>query len=80
MKYKSIVKDITESEYIAHFRYEHDLTASYITLYNLIKVFKRIGPEGIAALNRHWKLINVVFIPYLLKDHQILMVFQIQHI
>jgi hypothetical protein len=68
MKYKDIVDSIKESEYIAHFRYEHDLIVSYITLYNLIDAFKRIGPEGIAALNRHWKLINMVFIPYLLKN------------
>ena len=68
MKYKEIVNNIAESEYIAHFKYEHDLTASYITLYNLIEAFKKVGPEGIAALNRHWKLIKVVFIPYLLKE------------
>lgn len=69
MKYKEIVNKITESEYIAHFRYEHDLTASYITLYNLIESFKKIGPEGIAALNRHWKQIKILLIPYLLKEN-----------
>jgi hypothetical protein len=68
MKYKKIVQDITENEYITHFRYEHDLTVSYITLYNLIEAFKKIGPEGIAALNRHGRLIDKVFIPYLLNN------------
>jgi hypothetical protein len=68
MKYKKIIQDITENDYITHFRYEHDLTVSYITVYNLIEAFKKIGPEGIAALNRHWRLIDKVFMPYLLKN------------
>lgn len=68
MQYKEIVQSITENEYIAHFRYEHNIIASYITVYNLMEVFKKIGLEGIAALRKHWKLINILFIPYLLKE------------
>jgi hypothetical protein len=30
--------------------------------------FKKIGLEGIAALRRHWRIINKEFIPYILKD------------
>ena len=69
IKYKDIIQNITENEYVMHFRSEHNIIVTYITLYNLIDAFKKIGPEGIAALNRHWRLINIKFIPYLLKNY-----------
>ncbi len=68
MNYKDIVQDITVSEYISHFRYSHDIIPTYITIYNLLYTFKKIGLEGIAALRRHWRIINKEFIPYILKD------------
>jgi len=69
MQYKEIVNSITENEYVKHFRYEHNIITSYITLHNLIEAFKKIGLEGIAALKKHWRLINIVLIPYLLKEN-----------
>jgi len=69
MQYKEIVNSITENEYVRHFRYEHNIITSYITLYNLIEAFKKIGIESIAALRKHWKLINIVLIPYLLEEN-----------
>ncbi len=70
MQYKEIVQSIKEREYISHFRYEHNLIASYITIYNIIEAFKKIGLEGIASLKKHWRLIDIAFIPYLLKENE----------
>jgi hypothetical protein len=71
MKYKDIVESITINDYISHFKYSHDIVPTYITLYNLLDVIKKIGLDGIAALRRHWVIINKEFIPYLLKNLKI---------
>ena len=68
MNYKDIVQNITISEYTSHFKYSHDIVPTYITIYNLLYTFKKIGLEGIAALRRHWRIISKEFIPYILKD------------
>ena len=68
MNHKDIVQDISVSEYTSHFKYSHDIVPTYITIYNLLDTFKKIGLEGIAALRRHWRIINKEFIPYILKN------------
>jgi hypothetical protein len=68
MNYKDIIQNITISEYTSHFRYSHNIIPTYITIYNLLDTFKKIGLEGIVALRRHWRTIDKEFIPYILKD------------
>jgi hypothetical protein len=68
MNYKDIVQDIAISEYTSHFKYSHNIVPTYITIYNLLSTFKKIGLEGIVALRRHWRTINKEFVPYILKD------------
>ena len=68
MNYKDIIQNISISEYTSHFRYSHDIIPTYITIYNLLYIFKKIGLGGLIALRRHWRIINKEFIPYILKD------------
>jgi len=67
MNYKDIIKDITLNDYTAYVRQNFGIAASYITLYNLIESYKKIGLNGLEALRRHWTIINKEFIPYILK-------------
>ena len=68
MKYKDIVQKINTNKYVYHFRNSHGFTISNIIIYHLLNIFNKIGLEGIAALKRHWTVINQKFIPYILKN------------
>ncbi|QFW68486.1 MAG: hypothetical protein NV1_08 [Nanoarchaeotal virus 1] len=68
MNYKDIVRNITVDGYTIHFRCSHNIIPTYITINRLLDTFKKIGFDGIAALNRHWNIINKELLPHLLKD------------
>ncbi|MFZ8801269.1 MAG: hypothetical protein ACO2ON_03810 [Candidatus Nanopusillus sp.] len=68
MNYKDIVQGVTTIAYTSHLRYGHRIQPTYITLYNLLDAFNKIGFDGLAALKRHWRIIDKEFIPYLLKN------------
>ena len=68
MKYKEIVQNIKSSEYISHFRNDHNISPTYIVINNLLRAYKKIGFDGVAALMRHWNIINKEILPYILKN------------
>jgi len=68
MNYKDIIQNITVNNYTVHFRCSHNIIPTYITINRLLDTFKKIGFNGIAALNSHWNIINKELLPHLLKD------------